>query len=499
MAGASRPGLYDVAIVGLGPVGATLAHLLGVSGVKTLVLERQAAAYHLPRAVHFDDEIMRVFQWIGITDALLPLVRINPGMRFVDRDGALLLDWPRPQVESSHAWHPSWRFHQPDLERVLRDAMRDRTNVTLRTHCEVTGVSDAGDHALLTFENRRAGQTRQARALYVVGCDGARSLVRQAMATGMRDLGFHERWLVVDVLLKRDMPELGDHTVQYCNPARPATYVRSPGRRRRWEIAVLADETSDAISAQARVWDLLSRWLTPQDAELERAAVYSFHSLIAQDWRRGRLFIAGDAAHQTPPFMGQGMCAGIRDAANLAWKLAAAVHHGAGDTLLDSYGSERAPNTQAFIETAIRLGHLINAAERESALRAAVSGVDVPRADGSAQMASIYPPLGPGIGLGPAAGRQFGQPRLADGTRMDEHFAYRPVVVCDEGLITGCRLSGGIGRLSTKQAPLAIRHLEAFKTGAVLLRPDRYVFGTANTPGQLGELIKAYDAVVRAG
>ena len=298
--------------------------------------------------MHFDDEIMRVFQWIGITDALLPLVRINPGMRFVDRDGALLLDWPRPQVESTHAWHPSWRFHQPDLERVLRDAMRERTNVTLRTHCKVTGVSDAGDHALLTFENRRAGRTRQARALYVVGCDGARSLVRQAMATGMRDLGFHERWLVVDVLLKRDMPELGDHTVQYCNPARPATYVRSPGRRRRWEIAVLADETSDAISAQARVWDLLSRWLTPQDAELERAAVYSFHSLIAQDWRRGRLFIAGDAAHQTPPFMGQGMCAGIRDAANLAWKLAAAVHHGAGDTLLDSYGSERAPNMQAF-------------------------------------------------------------------------------------------------------------------------------------------------------
>ena len=485
---------FDVVIVGLGPVGATLAHLLGLGNVRTLVLEREPDAYTLPRAVHFDDEIMRVFQWIGITQALLPLVRINPGMRFVDRDGALLLDWPRPQDEGAHAWHPSWRFHQPDLERLLRQTLNDRESVTVRTHCEVAEVAGVGDHACVTYLDRRTNAVRQIGAQYVVGCDGARSLVRQAMGTAMHDLGFHERWLVVDVLLNRERPDLGDHTVQYCTPDRPATYVRGPGRRRRWEIAALPEEPDDEITDKSRVWDLLSRWLTPQDAELERAAVYSFHSLIAENWRRGRLFIAGDAAHQTPPFMGQGMCAGIRDAANLAWKLAAAVHQRAGDALLDSYGSERAPNAQAFIETAIRLGHLINAADTQSALRAAVR-----RADGSAQMASIYPPLGPGIGSGPAAGLQFGQPRLPDGTRMDDLCAYRPVVVADEDLIAGFRPSGDIARLSTKQAPLAKRHLAAVETRAVLLRPDRYVFGTAHTPGQLAELIRAYNADVGAG
>lgn len=476
MATQNTPESFDIVIVGLGPVGATLAHLLGLRGVKTLVLEREPAAYHLPRAVHFDDEIMRVFQWIGIADELLPQLRINPGMRFVDPNGKLLLDWPRPNEESALGWHPSWRFHQPDLEKVLRARLQERDSVTVRTCCDVFMMEDKGDHVALRYEDTSAGRVSHIRANYVVGCDGARSLVRRFIDTEMQDLGFHERWLVVDVLLKRDKPELGDHSIQYCNPARPATYVRSPGNRRRWEIAVLPDEDSTTIASQTEVWKLLSNWLTPDEAVLERSAVYTFHSLIAKDWRRGRLLIAGDAAHQTPPFMGQGMCAGIRDAANLSWKLADVVQARSGDLLLDSYQSEREPNSAEFINTAVRLGRLINAADSESALRSAMQ-----KPDGGAEIKSIYPPLGPGLGKGENAGRQFGQPRMNDGRRMDDVTGFCPVIVADHALAVGFKPPKGVRLITTQDAVEAATHLAAFNTAAVLLRPDRYILGSAET------------------
>jgi 3-(3-hydroxy-phenyl)propionate hydroxylase len=474
---------FDVAVVGLGPVGATLAHLLGLHGVSTLVLEREGAAYHLPRAVHFDDEIMRVFQWIGIADILLPKLRINPGMRFVDASGKLLLDWPRPQEASAHGWHPSWRVHQPDLEKVLRDRLADRPGVSVRTHCEAFMLEDKGSHVELRYEDMAARRINRVKAQYVVGCDGARSLTRRFIGSGMEDYGFHERWLVVDVLLKGDKPELGDHSIQYCNPVRPATYVRGPENRRRWEIAVLPGEDSQKIASEPEVWKLLAGWLTPDEAELERSAVYTFHSLIAEEWRYGRLLLAGDAAHQTPPFMGQGMCAGIRDAANLGWKLAAVVQNRANEALLDTYQSERRPNTAEFISTAVRLGRLINAADSETALRAAMR-----QPDGSARMSSIYPPLGPGLGRGIAAGYQFGQPRLPDGRRMDDVIGPVPLIVADAALAEGFTPPEGVVLLTTDDAPEAAAHLARFNIGAVLLRPDRYILGSANTPAELVSL-----------
>lgn len=480
----TTPETFDVAIVGLGPVGATLAHLLGLRGVNTLVLEREAAAYHLPRAVHFDDEVMRVFQWIGIADELRPQLRINPGMRFVDPNGKLLLDWPRPAEESALGWHPSWRFHQPDLEKLLRARLIERDSVTLRTRCDVSMIEDKGDHVVLRYEDTSSGKVKHVRAKYVVGCDGARSLVRRFMETEMQDLGFHERWLVVDVLLNDEKPELGDHTIQYCNPIRPATYVRSPGKRRRWEISVLPDEDSNAIATETEVWKLLSDWLTPDEAKLERSSVYNFHSLIASDWRRGRLLIAGDAAHQTPPFMGQGMCAGIRDVANLSWKLAEVLQGRSDEGLLDSYQSERGPNTAEFIETAIRLGGLINAADSESALRSAVQ-----KPGSAAELKSIYPPLGPGLGSGKNVGRQFGQPRMNDGRRMDDVAGFHPVIVADDALVAEFAPPEDVCLITTEDSWDATAHLDALDTRAVLLRPDRYILGCAGSAEELAGLL----------
>ncbi|MFM2281573.1 MAG: hypothetical protein RLZZ444_3804 [Pseudomonadota bacterium] len=479
---------YDVAIVGYGPAGATLANLLAECDLKVIVLERETAAYHLPRAVHFDAEVMRVFQWIGIADAMEPMTALHPGMRFVDRDGKLLLDWPRPQGTGPQGWRANYRFHQPDLEKLLRDRVEEKASVTVRTRADVFFVEDKGAEVELRFEDMSRGKVERITAKFVVGCDGARSIIRRYIDTGMEDYGFHERWLVIDVILNEDKPELGDHSVQYCVPERPSTYVRGPGMRRRWEITVRPEEDSVEIAKPERVWELLSPWLKPEEATLERTAVYVFHSLVADDWRRGRLFLAGDACHQTPPFMGQGMCAGTRDVANLYWKLALVckgiVTGAAAEALLDSYESERKPNAREYITTAVRLGGLINTCGTEAALRAAL-----PSANGSARMESIAPPIGPGLGIGEKAGRLFGQPRLADGRWMDGPFKHRFVVVAEAGLVQGLVLQPGVGLVTTATSPDAADHLARLGARATVLRPDRHTLGTADTREALEALL----------
>lgn len=481
---------FDVAIVGYGPTGATLAHLLAHCGLKVLVLERENAAYHLPRAVHFDAEVMRVFQWIGIADEIEPLTARHPGMRFVDPSGRLLLDWPRPQEIGPQGWRSNFRFHQPDLERLLRNRLAERGDVAIRTRCDLFLVEDTGDAVTLRYEDMSCGKVERVQARYVVGCDGARSLIRRFIETGMEDYGFHERWLVIDVVLKAEKPALGDHSIQYCVPERPATYVRGPGLRRRWEITVQPGEDAVEIVKPETVWKLLAPWLTPDEAVLERTAVYVFHSLVAQDWRRGRLFLAGDACHQTPPFMGQGMCAGIRDAANLYWKLALAcqgkVTGAAADRLLDSYCSERKPNAREYIQTAVRLGGLINTAGTEAALRAAL-----PAADGTARMESIAPPIGPGLGIGDKAGRLFGQPRLADGRLMDLALRHRWVLVAEDDMAAAVALPPGVALLTPSTSADAAAQLARLATRAVLLRPDRHTLGAAETPAELAALLAA--------
>lgn len=466
--------LYDVAIIGYGPVGATLGHLLGLSGVKTMILDREEAPYPLPRAVHFDDEVMRVFQAIGLAEQIEAVCRKNIGMQFIDKAGKLLLDWPRPQEIGRHGWYASYRFHQPDLENILRAAMPMRSSVAVLTGCNVTEVTVDGPECSLKYDQISTGKEGRIRAKYVVGCDGARSLTRQTMGSETQDYAFHERWLVVDVLLNRPKPELGDWTIQYCNPDRPATFVRGPQNRRRWEISLKDDEPSETMTNPSEIWRLLANWLAPDEAEIERAAVYTFHALVAKSWRQGRLMLAGDAAHQTPPFMGQGMCAGIRDVSNLAWKLALVVQGKSDALLLDSYQSERRPNAETYITTAVRLGGLINTAGTRAALEAAF-----PTPDGSARMQSIAPPLGPGLGQGPFAGQLFGQPVLADGQRMDRATGYRPALVVDQSLAQDLTLPDGLALVSSRNAPDVQAELDRLAVKAVLVRPDGYIQGTA--------------------
>ena len=412
----------DVVIIGFGPVGAMLANLLGLQGISTLVLEREAAILNLPRAVHFDDEVMRQLQTIDLAQAMQPFVHVSPGMKFVDDAGRLLLDWPRPQQVGQQGWHASYRFHQPEFERVLRDGLARWPSVTVGLRSEAFALEQDRDAVMVRYEELATGSLMRCRARYVVGCDGARSLVRRLIDAPMEDLGFHERWLVVDALLRTPRPDLGDWSVQYCSKQRPTTYVRGTGDRRRWEIAVLPGEDEATITQSAKVLELLKPWVFPEEIDIERAAVYTFHSAIASRWRRGRLLIAGDAAHLTPPFLGQGLCAGMRDAGNLAWKLARVLRGQNNDSLLDTYQSERAPHVREYIELAVRLGGLINT----KAMQAAVPG-SVLNGGEAARMTSIRPRLGPGLapGCNGPASDIAPQPKLTDGVRLDDRVGYR--------------------------------------------------------------------------
>ncbi|BBD99954.1 3-(3-hydroxyphenyl)propionate hydroxylase [Sphingobium amiense] len=475
---------FDVIVIGFGPSGATLAHLLGLSGLSVLVLERDGGIYNVPRAVHFDDEVMRVFQTIGVADAVAEEARVNVGMRFVDPDGNLLLDWSRPQDIGQHGWHASYRFHQPTLEAVLNEGIAKYPNVHLRRRCEAFLVEDRGDEALVRYEDMATGRIMEARCAHVVGCDGARSLLRRFIGSGMEDHGFHEKWLVVDVLLNGERPDLGDHSVQYCHPERSMTYARQPGNRRRWEIRLLPGEQDYSIARPDQIWALLSRWIGPDEAEIERVAAYTFHSLVAERWRDGRLWIAGDAAHQTPPFMGQGMCAGIRDVANLAWKLVRSVRGEASEELLDSYQSERKPNVTRYIVTAVGLGGLINASDPGAALRMAQSS-----GESGGRMKSLVSELGPGPGAGPHRGRIFAQSRLRDGRRMDDAVGYAMALVADAELAREIGPVAGLQVITPQDAPGIGEELSRLGVRAALVRPDRYILATATSGPELTALL----------
>ena len=479
----------DVAIVGCGPVGALLANLLGLCGISVRIVDRDTHAYTLPRAIHFDDEVMRVFQAAGLAASVHPKLHVSPGMKFVDATGRLLLDWSRPQTIGPQGWFASYRFHQPELEQALRAGLERFPHVTLHTGCEVVAIEQRDEGVAVRFRDT-AGLPGEVQARYVVGCDGAKSMVRRAMGATLEDLGFRERWLVIDAMLLRPRPDLGDHSIQHCDPARPATYVRGTGDRRRWELSVLPGEDEAALTQPQRLRELLSPWVGPDDIRIERAVVYTFHSALADRWRRGPLLIAGDAAHLTPPFLGQGMCAGIRDAANLAWKLAAVLQGHSDPALLDSYGSERIPHVREYIELAIRLGGLINAKAMDAAVPHSVL-----EGGGPVRMASIKPRLGPGLaapGVG-AQGTLAPQPTLADGSLLDDHVGYGWALLLRPGgdAPFGSTVRGWVAARqgTVSQDPAVGPWLEAIGAVAAVIRPDRYVLGTAATMAELAALL----------
>ncbi len=485
--------VFDVAIIGCGPAGALLANLLGQHGLSVLVLEREAEIYPLPRAIHFDGEVMRVFETAGLRREVEAISRPGlKGMYFNNAAGETLLIRAGTSERGPHGCASNHYFHQPELEAVLRSGLHRYPQVQVRTRHEVTAIEDGTDVATLHVTDLHQERADTVQARYVVGCDGARSLTRKAIGTSMLDLGLHQPWLVFDVRLKTDVPGLPDHTVQHCDPARPMTYCNVTGNRRRWEIMLMPGDDPAQLVQPETLWRLVSRWVTPEQADIERAVIYTFHSVIAQGWRKGRLLLAGDAAHQTPPFLGQGMCAAIRDAANLAWKLEAVLRGRADADLLETYESERAPHVHAFIDLAVKLGEIIQTTDPEAARER-----DARFKAGQPEIFQFPTPrLGPGVWQGEAApvAQVFPQPRLADGRLLDaalgQHFAVlgQAEVLAEVSEDTRARwqAQGVVVRPATD--PEVQAWLQQQGVRAVVLRPDRYIMGVAQSAEQLDSI-----------
>ncbi|MGO4852797.1 bifunctional 3-(3-hydroxy-phenyl)propionate/3-hydroxycinnamic acid hydroxylase MhpA [Phaeovulum sp. W22_SRMD_FR3] len=345
---------YDVAIVGYGPTGMALAALLGQSGRKVVVLERYAGLYNLPRAAAFDDETMRTFQKLGIAEKVLPGTNIQRGYIWVNGEGEPLLD-----IEYDNpgrcGWPAQYMMYQPHLEDVLDTQVRATPGVEVRQGFTVTALAEETQGVTVTARTDD-GAPHQLRARYVVGCDGGNGFVREHMRGGLDDLGFFENWLVCDFQMRRRVPGLPSFR-QVCNPAQPISIVNIGPHHHRFSFRLEAGADREALVRPENVWPRVAGFFGPEDAELVRVANYTFRSCIVDVWRKGRVMLAGDAAHQMPPFLAQGMVSGIRDARNLAWKLDM-VLGGYAETLLDSYQPEREPHVRFITEKAIELGRV---------------------------------------------------------------------------------------------------------------------------------------------
>ncbi|MDD9966251.1 MAG: bifunctional 3-(3-hydroxy-phenyl)propionate/3-hydroxycinnamic acid hydroxylase [Myxococcales bacterium] len=476
----------DVAVVGYGPTGAVLSHALASYGWTVAAFDREPEVIGLPRAVHFDAEVMRVFQQLRMADEVLPTTIPVRGMEMLNAQGEMIFCYDAPQDVGPLGWQGGFMFNQPELERTLRKKASTYPSLQVHLGTSVRDIRDEANGMVLQQDNGPGSRTTRAR--FVVGCDGGQSTVRAILSDKMFDYGEHRTWLVVDVLVEKDagLPRV---TVQYCDPARPATFVPLPGRRRRFEIMLMPGDTAESITAPGRVTDLLSRWLPPSSYSVERCAAYTFHCLVADRWRRGGLLIAGDAAHQMPPFLGQGLCSGIRDAMNLSWKLDLILRGVASTSLLDSYQDEREAHVRHLIEVDIELGNIIQttdpavAAQRDSAARA--SGAPT-------MLANFVPEIGGKLCVGTDyARRPFPQPRCPNGQRHDELLGGGFALV---GAVEPSRWATQVlhqlgGHHVRTVHPQVRDWLDEADAEAAIVRPDRIVLGLAKNADDLDDVL----------
>ncbi len=487
--------------------------LLADAGLQVLAIERDVEVYRLPRAVNLDGEIIRAFQASGRAQHISDLMQTpRPGERAGFADSKR--QWLFGQAMSdfgTNGWQPLNMFDQPELEAYLRKEATDHPNVTAHIGHAVTALED--DEAGVTVRHHPVNSEDQSgsRVRYVIACDGASSATRKFLGIEWMSLGYDRNWLVVDVTVN-DRHTLGVDTLQVCDPKRLTTYVCTKDPYRRWEFCLQPDETPEQMLEEETIRTLLDEW-TPRDSyEIRRAAVYQFHAAIAEQWQAGHILIAGDAAHQTPPFLGQGMNAGMRDAINLAWKLPRVVRGESPDTLLESYYLERSSHAEDLVEWAVSIGRLMeHTAAVEQATQEGREPPDVPEEIKRS-----------GYGLG----RE--QPPLRDGVVMREQvdseslvgtLLPQPIVQCtDVDLRMDDLMGEGFTLVTTSDSSLQLNesaralmkkmrvslfeldglnlsrgklHPVLEKGESIIVRPDHIVFGQTTEHTTIEHLLKS--------
>jgi 3-(3-hydroxy-phenyl)propionate hydroxylase len=509
---------YDVVIIGCGPVGAVLANLLGAAGCSVLLLDQMSDIYDKPRAINIDHEVMRVLQRVGLADAVDAMTITYQGTDFLGIDGRPIKVFEPSSPPYPLHWAPNLLFIQPEFERILRGGVDRFANVDTRLEHQALGVWSSPDVAGLRFADRQ-GREQEATAHYIVACDGASSGVRKQLAISQESLNFDEWWTVVDAWLTRETP-LPRRTTQFCWPSGPTTYVVGPRNLRRWELKLMPGESPQDYEKLDVVRRRLAPFVDTDAIEIWRAATYRFHALVADEWQHGRIFLAGDAAHQMPPFMAQGLCSGIRDVANLSWKMIAALSGRLPESVLSTYETERKPHIRELTSVTKALGEVIaeldpKAAERrDRELRKALSAgktVTVRQRLVPSLTAGILARDVDGHPLGPA-GELFPQPRIRlTGGRsllLDDLVGDRFLLVLrgraasdwiDDAASKMLARLGGIALTMVAGVPdqecefvdevgVLDEWMRAKNYAAALVRPDKYVFGAAHNRESLAEI-----------
>lgn len=473
----------DVAIVGFGPVGMVLAGLLGKRGIRVIVVEKDLDVFPLPRAAHIDHTGLRTLQEIGCLDEMLPRMLSNRGLELVNADLQPLIRLPGDQGSVS-SLPASMYFYQPDFDRTLDRVVSAMHTVDVRRGIEMISLADDADAVVAQCVDRRSGEELHIRADWLVGCDGADSPVRESAGISLDSLGFDEQWLVLDLIDPSRREHVLDRAIQVCDPRRPHVANPIPGGRYRAEFMLLPGDDPERLQQPASIEKLLRPLFPDIRFDIERSAAYTFHGLVAEAWRERRVLVAGDAAHQMPPFLGQGMCSGLRDASNLAWKLARVVRGSVPDALLDTYEQERAPHVRAIVSSAVEFGRFVSTRDPQQAAqrdRRLLAG------DDTTALTFNLPPLPASRLVHQSGGALFPQPILEDGVRLDDKVGDRFLVVARtreqlESLCATWQSFDGIEAL-TLNTSRAVRNrlaswLDRRDADIVFVRPDRYVMAT---------------------
>ena len=476
------------------------------------MVEPEVEVYQLPRAVNLDSEIIRAFQAIGRGEAVNQLMqRVRPGERagFANSNREWLFGHESTSF-GPNGWQPMNMFDQPEFEGYLRQQALSHPNVTAFIGHSAIEVTDRADDVAVLIMATEPGEQQTLAGRYALGTDGAASFVRKSLDSGWQSLGYDADWLVVDVLIKPGHT-LGVDTLQVCDPDRITTYVCTKDPYRRWEFKMLPGETAEEMLVDEGIMSLIDEWTPRATYEIRPAAVYQFHAATAERWRRGTIFIGGDATHQTPPFLGQGMNAGMRDVINFAWKLPLVIRDVCDPALLDSYEAERSAHAHDLVEWAVSVGKLMDhMADVERAQRNGLNPPETPaalRSSGYGQGRS-QPPIRDGIILMEqvsdtgSTGYLFAQPEvtdaddtmlklddlLGDGFKLVTRSNEKPELSAQTQTILkqlDIRVVS-LGGLSTVRG----RFDRLFEHSEVaIVRPDRLVFGHTDESNDVDNLV----------